>query len=325
MSNVRHGMIVREQSGFYWVEVPSEANKVYRCRLRGKLMEVAHTADIAAIGDQVDLLISENEDLDHIGTIIHVYERQHVLSRSVRTSGLRGGGSPERQQVIIANADQALFVFAIAQPTPDYMMLDRLLVTGERAQIPNLTIVVNKVDLVSRSEAEALFAPYMRMGYPIIFTSTVQDEGIETLQTTLKDAISVFTGPSGVGKTSLLNRIQPGLGRAVKAVSQSSQEGMHTTRDSVLVRLENGGYIADTPGIRQLAIWDMEPEELDGYFLDIAELVPNCQFNRSCKHYKEPGCAVREAVLAGQVDKRRYKHYLVMRKELEEQLVAAYD
>ena len=106
MSNVRHGMIVREQSGFYWVEVPSEANKVYRCRLRGKLMETAQTADIAAIGDQVELLVSENEDLDHIGTITHVHERQHVLSRSVRTSGLRGGGSPERQQIIIANVSQ---------------------------------------------------------------------------------------------------------------------------------------------------------------------------------------------------------------------------
>lgn len=318
-------MIVREQSGFYWVEVPSEANKVYRCRLRGKLMETAQTADIAAIGDQVELLVSENEDLDHIGTITHVHERQHVLSRSVRTSGLRGGGSPERQQIIIANVSQALFVFAISQPTPDYMMLDRLLVTGERAKIPNLTIVVNKVDLVGNNEAQARFAPYIQMGYPVLFTSTVEDEGIATLKTILKDSISVFTGPSGVGKSSLLNRIQPDLGRAVKAVSQSSQEGVHTTRDSVLVRLEKGGYIADTPGIRQLSIWDMEPEELDGYFLDIAEQVPNCHFNRSCKHYKEPGCAVREAVLAGQIDKRRYKHYLIMRKELEEQLVATYD
>jgi ribosome biogenesis GTPase len=313
------GMIVREQSGFYWVEVPDQDNKIYQTRLRGKLMEQAQSSDIATIGDHVTLQVSQNEDQDNIGTIVSVAPRKSVLSRAVRTTGNRGAGNREREQVLIANADQTLFVFAAANPNPNFRMLDRFLIVGEASNIEDLVIVVNKTDLVPPELIEHHFKPYTDMGYPLIMTSAKDNAGIDQLRDQLRSKVSVFTGPSGVGKTSLLNAIQPGLGRAVKEVSRVHNEGMHTTRDSALVKLEDGGYIADTPGIRNLNIWDMEPEELDGYMLDVADYVPQCKFN-NCTHHNEPGCAVRQAVKDGKVSKRRYKHYLVLRDELMQSL-----
>lgn len=315
MESLLDGLVVREQSGFYWVEVPDD--KTYRCRLRGKLMEDAQSSDIAAIGDQVRIQVTQAEDQDDVGTIVEVKERHSALSRAVRTTGNRGAGAPEREQVIIANATQALFVFAAAHPHPNLKMLDRFLVTGEASGIEDLYIVINKIDLVPREIIEHRLKPYIDTGYPILFTSAKQKIGIEDILNVLRGKLSVFTGPSGVGKTSLLNVIQPDLGRQVKEVSQARKEGMHTTRDSALVRLESGGYLADTPGIRQLSIWDVEPDELDAYWPEIAPLVPACKF-RNCSHRNEPGCAVREAAENGTISKIRYNHFVEMREELEE-------
>lgn len=310
MSQLLDGLIVKDQSGFFWVEV--ENRQIYTCRLRGRLMEEAQSSDIASIGDRVKIRLNE----DGSGTIEEVHERTSTLSRAVRTEGIRGAGQSEREQVIIANADQAIFVFAAAQPAPNLKMLDRFLVAGEKSGIETLVIVVNKIDLEDPSHISALFAPYEKMGYTVLYTCALDHKGVETLQELLKGKISVFTGPSGVGKTSLLNAIQPGLGRAVKAVSQSRAEGMHTTRDSELARLENGGYLADTPGMRTLTFWDIEPEELDGYFIDIASYVGKCRFN-NCAHHDEPGCAVRQAVEVGAISPSRYRSYLAFREELD--------
>lgn len=316
MDDHLRGLIVREQSGFYWVEIPDEEGKVYQTRLRGKLMEEAQSSDLAAIGDRVTIQPSTNEDQDNIATIVHVDERDNVLARAVRTTGVRGSGGRERQQVIMANADQALFVFAVTFPNPDLPLLDRLLIVGETSAIPELYIIVNKTDLLPQEKVESRFRDYIDMGYQLLYVSAKEERGLDELRAVLKDKISVFTGPSGVGKSSLLNQMQQGLGRSVKSVSETSAEGVHTTRDSALIKLDQGGYIADTPGIRNVTIWDIEPEELDGYFRDIAQHVPDCRFN-DCTHRREPGCAVRQAVKQGQVSKRRYKHYLVMREELE--------
>jgi ribosome biogenesis GTPase len=276
-------------------------------------MEEAQSSDIAAIGDRVTITLTE----PGYGTIEAVEARHSAVSRSVRTDGARGAGAPEREQVIVANADQAFFVFAAASPAPNTRALDRFLVMGEKANIERITIVINKIDLVTDGALDAMLAPYKAIGYEVLTTSALADIGIDALRARLTGHLSVFTGPSGVGKTSLLNRIQPDLGRAVKAVSERNQEGMHTTRDSALIRLAGGGYVADTPGIRTLNIWDVEPEELDGYFREIAERVPHCRF-RDCAHRTEPGCAVREAVNSGQIAVQRYKSYLLLRAELEE-------
>jgi ribosome biogenesis GTPase len=305
------GLVVREQSGFFWVEASD--GQIYVCRLRGRLLEEAQASDIAAIGDRVTFELNE----DGSGTIEQVAERTSVISRALRTEGNRGAGSPEREHVIIANADQALFVFAAAQPPPSLRMVDRFLVIGEKAGLERIVLVLNKIDLDESGESRRRFEIYEKLGYPVLATSALNGTGIDDLRERLRDQVSAFTGPSGVGKTSLLNRIQSGLGRAVKSVSRYSQEGMHTTRDSELVKLDIGGYVADTPGLRTLTIWDVEPEELDAYFIEIARYVPQCRF-ADCTHRNEPGCAVRRAVEQGDISRSRYKSYLVLREELEE-------
>lgn len=323
LSQLFDGLIIKEQSGFFWVE--TQDGQIYMCRLRGKLMEEAQSSDIAAIGDRVKITILEEDDDKDKGVIEEVAERTSVLSRAARTEGNRGAGQAEREHVIIANAQQVFFVFAAAQPTPNLRMLDRFLVISEKAEIDSLVIVVNKIDLEDPARVRALFAPYEEMGYRVLYTSALHGLGTEELRTLLQGKISVFTGPSGVGKTSLLNRTKPGLGRAVKEVSKARAEGVHTTRDSALIKVEGEGYtdstyVADTPGLRTLTLWDIEPEELDAYFIDIAPYVESCRFG-DCAHINEPGCAVRAAVEKGEISQNRYESYLRLREELE----AAYE
>jgi ribosome biogenesis GTPase len=317
LSSKLAGLVIKEQSGFY--EVETTDGSLYTCRLRGRLKEEAQASDIAAIGDRVLISPIENEDgiASNNGIIEEVEERHTVLSRAMRTTGKRGAGQAEREQVIIANPDQALFVFAASSPTPNWKLLDRLLVTGEAAEIDELTIVINKIDLVEEGSLDEFLEPYRSMGYEIVFTSAKTGQGIAELRERLKEKISVLTGPSGVGKTSLLNKIQEGLGRVTNSISEFSQEGMHTTRDSALVKLDVGGYLADTPGIRGMSVWDVEPDELDAYFLDIAEFSPRCKF-KNCTHTNEPKCAVLEAVEQGELSRRRYENFLELREELRE-------
>lgn len=317
MSNQLAGLVIKNQSGFYHVETTD--GTVYVCRLRGRLKEEAKSSDIAAIGDRVFISPNEQDDgLDeHRATIEKVEERHSVLSRAVRTTGKRGTGQAEREHILIANPDQALFAFSAAQPTPNWKLLDRLLVTAESNYLDDIIIVINKIDLVAPGELDKSLEPYRKIGYEILFTSVMTGEGIAELKTRLEGKISVLTGPSGVGKTSLLNEIQPDLGRVVSSISEYSQEGMHTTRDSALIKLAAGGYLADTPGIRQMAIWDVEPDELDAYFPDIREHVTTCKY-RNCTHTREPGCAVLEAVSKGELSRRRYENFIELRGELKE-------
>jgi len=310
-------LVVQEQSGFFWVETPN--GDIYMCRLRGRLLEQAQSSDIAAIGDRVQITAVDATT----GTIESVEPRKSSLSRAMRTEGNRGAGGAEREQVIIANADQALFVFAAAQPVPSLRMLDRFLVIGEKSGIDDLVIVINKVDLEEAVPTVARFDLYRQIGYTVLHTSALRSEGIDALRELLKDRISVFTGPSGVGKSSLLNQVQPGLGRSVRSVSETRHEGLHTTRDSELVKLEFGGYLADTPGIRTLNIWDVEPEELDAYFREIAPLVADCRF-ADCSHRNEPGCAVLAALATGGINRSRYQSYCSLREELETAFDAMY-
>ncbi len=292
------GLIIRSQSGFFTVQTDSG---ILTCHLRGRLKQGKHVGDIAAVGDRV-LVTCQSEGS---GSIELIEPRSHALVRlDPRPQGVY-------QQVILANPDQAVFVFACAQPAPHMRMLDRFLVIAGRQGLPAL-IVANKIDLVGREKAEALFGFYPSIGYPVIYACAKSGAGVQELHEHLKGKISALAGPSGVGKSSLLNSIQPGLGLAVREISEAFQKGRHTTTVRQLFPLEQGGYVADTPGMRSLALWDTEPEELDGYFPELAALVSQCQFS-NCNHKTEPGCAVRAAVEAGTVRPERYDLYLRLR------------
>lgn len=260
---------------------------------------------MAAIGDSV-LISRVDEDQ---GLIEEILPRQRMFSRLAPLP--RG----EYEQVIIANPDQIALVFSCTEPTPRMGMLDRFLVIAENQDVPAL-IIANKTDLVSFQQAKKTFAHYAEIGYPLLYTSVPQKRGLEELKNHLIGKISALAGPSGAGKSSLLNAIQPGLGLSIQAVSQATGKGKHTTVASEMFPLEGGGYVADTPGLKALALWDVEPEEVDGYFPEIGPWVSRCQFN-DCTHVHEPGCAVREAVANGEIHPERYQSYLRIRFEDE--------
>jgi ribosome biogenesis GTPase len=292
------GLVIRAQSGFYVVRAD---DREIICRVRGRLKQGEIEGDILAIGDRVTF--SENED--GTGVIDKVHERKAMFART------RTGIKRDFRQIILANPDQIVAVFACAEPEPHSRMLDRFLVVAEKQDI-DAVIVANKVDLVTHSKAEKLFGLYEELGYPVFYTSAITGQGVESLRIGLKDKISALVGPSGVGKSSLLNAIQPELGLHVREGSEATSKGMHTTHVRQLFPLEEGGYVADTPGIRSLALWDTEPEELDAYFVEMRHLVSECQFN-DCTHTHEPGCAVRAAVEAGEIAPERYHSYLRLR------------
>lgn len=291
------GLIVKAQSGLF--DVQTEEG-VITCRLRGKLTQGRREGDAAAIGDRV--LVQRLDDGS--GMIEDILPRTRVLSR-------QSPGRPDREQVLVANPDQALFVFACADPDPNFRMLDRFLVVAERESIPAV-IVANKLDLVVARSAKAEFDLYADLGYPVLYTSAESGKGIRRLRRQLKGRISVLAGPSGVGKTSLLNRVQPGLGLRTREFSQATGKGRHTTVAPKLVELDFGGYVADTPGLKAFALWDIEPGELDAYFPELRDLVAACDFS-DCTHVHEPGCAVIAAVEDGRISPERYDSYLRMR------------
>ncbi len=300
MTRVLEGLVIRAQSGF--LTVATEAGN-YVCRLRGRLKQDEAEGDIVAVGDRVTI----RTQADGTGTIESLHERRSLFSR------VRTGIKREFHQILLANPDQIVTVFACAEPEPHLRMLDRFLVIAEKQHI-GAVIVANKIDLVTSEEAEAIFGNYVHLGYPVLYTSAHSGEGVDALRDQLQGKISALTGPSGVGKSSLLNAIQPELGLHVRKVSEATSKGRHTTQVRALFPLDVGGYVADMPGIRSLALWDTEPEELDAYFVEMRDLVSECKFS-DCTHTHEPGCAVREAVEAGQISLPRYHSYLRLRFE----------
>ena len=292
------GLITRAQSGFFTVETERGA---LICTLRGRLKKGSREGDLAAIGDRVLARPSESGR----GTIERIEPRRRMISRLAPTP------QGEFQQIIVANPDQVVFVFACADPAPHLRMLDRFLVSAEQQAVPAL-IVANKVDLVGIERGQQIFGHYAPIGYPVVYTSARTGKGIDELHRRLSGKISALAGPSGVGKSSLLNAIQPGLGLEVRVVSHATRKGQHTTVASTLFPLSAGGYVADTPGLKALGLWDIEPEELDGYFPELRSLVTACQFN-DCTHIHEPGCAVRAAVAVSQVHPERYQSYVRLR------------
>ncbi len=311
---MQEGLVIKSQSGFY--VILTEEEEQITARLRGRIKKERHDSTIVAVGDRV------RWELTPEGTYVieEVLPRERALARLKPLASGRGtrrgdrrGYLREKEQVIIANPDQVVFVVACADPEPRLRMLDRLLVGAERQHIPTL-ICANKVDLVGEVRARELFDVYEEIGYEVLYTSTTTRLNLEALREHLQHRISALIGPSGVGKTSLLNALQPGLGLHIKAISEATGKGRHTTTVAELVPLKMGGWVADTPGIRALALFDLEPEEIDAYYPDIAPYVPRCQFS-DCSHTVEPGCAVLEALEAGKIDEHRYESYVRLHQE----------
>ncbi|MBX3057691.1 MAG: ribosome small subunit-dependent GTPase A [Anaerolineae bacterium] len=312
--NQLNGRVIKAISGFFTVETD---NGEIVAQLPGRLKKEWQESSIVAVGDWVSVSLNP----DGTGTIEEVAERKSVLSRS-RPSARDRELSSDQEQVLVANVDQVVFVFAVKDPFPSLRKLDRFLVVAEMNEL-TAVICANKVDLVKPEKAHELFDVYARIGYQVIYTSVKTGEGIEVLRDCLRGKISVLAGSSGVGKSSLLNAIQPGLGLKVSEVSTYSGKGTHTTRFAQLLALDGGGYVADTPGIRGLALYDLEPSEVDAYFREIAPFVADCRFS-DCSHHHEPGCAVRTAVQRGDISPQRYESYLRLREEHQALDDAAY-
>lgn len=302
------GTVIKSQSGFFWVQTDEG---VLRCTLRGRLKKSRVPTDIATLGDRVLVMPTSNGE----GAVEEVLPRQSKLAR--RAAGSKGIW---KEDVIVANLDQVAAVFAVARPEPHLRMLDRFLIMAELNNI-NAMIVANKCDLRPREEIEALFAPYVAIGYPVLMTSAAQGIGIEILREQLHGKISAFSGPSGVGKSSLMNAIQPGLAIRTSAVSDLLNKGRHTTVFAQLHPLEGGGFVADTPGIREMGLWQVPPDELDWCYREFRPFVEQCYF-QPCSHLHEPECAVRAAVEHGEIAPERYDSYSRLYEEVN--AVASY-
>jgi ribosome biogenesis GTPase len=264
--------------------------------LRGKLKQ----------GDDDRLVAGDVVDLDTHGdgpaTVERVHPRRSVLARRRATSG----HGARRAQPIAANVDQVVVVAAARDPEPSARMLDRFLVIAEANGLPSV-LVVNKAEL-DRPAVALLQQRYAHSGYQVLPTSVKAPEGLPALRDLLRGRESVFTGASGVGKSSLLNALEPGLKLRIGAISEKWRTGTHTTRAAELVPLALGGYVVDTPGMREVGAWGIAPDELGACFPEFRPFLDRCRFD-NCRHLAEPGCAVREAARAGLVDPDRLVSY----------------
>lgn len=332
-----HGIVYKKSTGLYtlqtqagWVRcgISSLLRKelIYPTADPNSLRHVVRDVkaiehvDPVAVGDAVRFI----DNGDSSGLIVEVLPRRSKLTR--RTAVPMPGAHPF-EQVIVANVDQVVPVFAAANPTPKWNMLDRYLVSAESLDLPSL-ICINKLDLVqsrngkpgnpAASALDEIVAEYRQIGYRVILVSAATGAGLPELRQALQGKTSVFVGKSGVGKTSLLNAIQPDLGLRVKEVSQATGKGKHTTTHLEMFPLdfEAGGAIVDTPGVREFGLWEIEAEDLALLFPEMEPYIGRCKFGLGCSHDGEPGCAVRKAVTGGSVSPRRYKSMLQLQGEL---------
>lgn len=320
------GVVTNRSNGYYTVRHEDESTL---CSLSARLwkdLKSAHptgklkhgssdnrkkSADPVAIGDWVTIIPASDRE----GMIVAVAPRRNYLSR--RTARPMPGAHAF-EQVIAANIDQVIPIFAVADPAPAWHLLDRYLVTAESHEISS-TVVITKHDLVKDlSEDRALQAVverYQHIGYPVIVTSAANQQGFDELRQAMAGKTSILVGKSGVGKTSLLNLLEPGLGLCVQAVNVSTGKGRHTTTHLEMFPLRMGGAIIDTPGIREFGLWDLIPEDIADCFPEMRPLLGLCKYGLSCQHDEEPGCAIRKAVMDGDISPYRYQSYLKLREE----------
>ncbi|MDF2909158.1 MAG: rsgA [Sporolactobacillus laevolacticus] len=286
------GTIVKALSGFYYVK---DGEKQIQCRARGVFRKRGVSP---LVGDHVSYEAEKPTD----GYILSIKERKNALKRPP-----------------IANIDQAILVFSVAEPAFDSQLLDRFLVQMEAHHIEPL-ICLTKWDLLPHEKAESFhdrLNTYVKIGYPILVTSSLKKEGIATLKEHMENRISVITGQSGVGKSSLLNSLDQSLNIDTQAISQSLGRGKHTTRHVELIPIALNGYVADTPGFSSLELPDMTLADLERCFPEFNDYRESCRF-RGCTHLAEPDCKVKEALAEGRIDQGRYKHYQLFFQEISQ-------
>lgn len=300
------GVIVKALSGYYYVQPHDNqtSSSTVQCRARGVFKKKGLTP---LVGDEVYYVLTENGE----GTVVELLTRSTELIRPP-----------------VANVDLAVLVFSVVEPSLNFQLLDKFLVHIEHAGIKPL-LVLSKQDFAMSEEAEtqlkeeakssleAVKRIYGKLGYEIYSTSSVEHEGIGALHERLKGHVAVFAGQSGVGKSSLLNALVPGLTLETNEISNKLGRGKHTTRHVELIDI-GGGYVADTPGFSQLDFQELGISDLSYGFIEMRELSPNCKF-RGCTHVQEPGCAVLDAVESGEIESSRHEHYLAFLTELKEQ------
>jgi ribosome biogenesis GTPase len=285
--------------------VEAEDGRQFRCGVRRLLKTLAIDGrNVVAVGDRVWFRPSG----DGQGLIEKVEARQGVVTRGYR----------RREQVLVANIDQVLIVSAFQEPGLKLPLIDRYLISAEKGGVRPV-IVLNKADLVDLADYQWVLGLYNQLGYETIPTSANDGRGLARLRELLRDGTTAVSGQSGVGKSSILNAIQPGLNLRVGEVSDWTSKGKHTTTNAELIRLDTGGYVVDTPGLRQFELWDVEPFELEGYFIEFRPYIPLCRFP-DCSHTHERDCAVKDAVHFGQIDAGRFESYLKLyhREPVEE-------
>jgi ribosome biogenesis GTPase len=295
-------IVIRNYGQYYDEQTPVG---VLRCTARATVKRERRGTTPVAVGDRVQVLATSQGE----GVIEKVWPRERALSRLAR-------GTDDVEQVILANTDQLIVVFAVAQPEPHPRMLDRFLIIAEARGIRG-AVCANKIDLDPSGELRQRFAPYRAAGYPVFETSVRTQQGVNEIKAFLHGKVTAFAGPSGVGKSSLINALVPDLDERTGAISDATGKGRHTTTWTTLMPLGDDTYIADTPGIRQLGFWGIDFSQLDHFFPEFRPYLDKCYYS-DCTHLDEPECAVRAAVMAGAIDAGRYESYRALREPLLE-------
>lgn len=286
------GKIIKGIAGFYYVQ--AAGTDIYECKAKGIFRKEKQKP---LVGDDVELTVLD--EAEHLGNIDRILPRRNELIRPA-----------------VANIDQALVIFAGAKPKPNLNLLDRFLVSMERQSVPSV-ICFNKRDVISEEERTHLKEIYEKCGCRVVFTSALLEEGLEEIRAILKDKTTAVAGPSGVGKSTLVNLLAPHAEMETGEISAKIDRGKHTTRHSEIFWVEGNTFICDTPGFSSLAVWDMEKEELKDCFPEFEDYAPDCRF-LGCTHTHEPGCSVKEALSAGEISRERYENYLEMYTELKQ-------
>lgn len=300
---MKRGIVVKSTGSWYWVRL--EEGNMVQCRIRGKFrMEGIRTTNPLAVGDEVEL---EEGSEGYVITAIGK-RRNYIIRRSTNLS--------KESHIIAANVDLALLVVTVNHPVTSTVFIDRFLVTAEAYNIPAI-LVFNKTDLYDAEDQAmlgGLTVIYRKIGYPCYAVSAETGEHVDEIRSLLKDKITVLSGLSGVGKSSLVNCIEPGLDLKTAGISDAHDSGKHTTTFAEMFPLKQGGFIIDTPGLRSFGIIDLKKEELSHFFPEIFAKSGECRFY-NCTHTHEPGCAVLEAVEQDEISESRYVSYLSMMEE----------